>query len=81
MTAQVVGNKLNLNITDTGSDANFEEAGQRRGIGLSNIQQRLEVAYISDYTFNASFDDSMGFSVNMSIPYQVTANKNSSHDK
>ncbi len=80
MTAQVADNKLKLNITDTGSGINAEATQKGRGIGLSNIQKRLEVAYVSDYTFNAFVDNSVGFSVQMSIPYQKTANMNSSQD-
>ena len=75
MTAQVADNKLNLSITDTGSDINAEETQKGRGIGLSNIQKRLEVVYINEYTFNTSVDDSAGFSVQMSIPYQVASNE------
>ena len=74
MTAAVVNNELKLNITDTGSGINAEELEHRRGIGLSNIQKRLDVAYSSEYTFNASADDSAGFSVQMSVPYQVAVN-------
>lgn len=68
MVARVEGDKLNLTITDTGSGINAEETQQGRGIGLSNIQKRLEVVYISGYTFNAFVDGSAGFSVQMSIP-------------
>ena len=74
MTAQVLHNKLNLNITDTGAGLKPEEMGHGRGIGLSNIRKRLEVAYSSEYTFSALTDDIGGFSVQMSIPYQVAAN-------
>jgi len=71
MTARVVRNELCLNISDTGAGINTEDTEHGRGIGLSNVQKRLDVAFSSDYTFTASADDSSGFSVQMCVPYQI----------
>ena len=74
MTAQVAHNELNVTITDTGPGINAGEVSQGRGIGLSNIQKRLQVAYTSGYTFEASVNDAAGFSVAIRIPYEIAVN-------
>lgn len=74
MTAQVTNDVLNLTITDTGPGINACKVRQGRGIGLSNIQKRLQVAYTSSYSFSAIENESAGFSVAISIPYKIAAN-------
>lgn len=76
MTAAVVKDKLYLNITDTGSAVISGETEKTRGIGLDNVQKRLQVAYNDKYSFNASAGTSGGFSVKMCIPYHVAADEN-----
>ncbi len=74
MTAQVTDSVLHLTITDTGPGINACKVHQGRGIGLSNIQKRLQVAYTSNYSFSAMANESAGFSVAISIPYKIAAN-------
>jgi len=74
MTAQVSNNELDVTITDTGPGINADRVRQGRGIGLSNVQKRLEVAYTSGYTFSAAVNDSAGFSVAIRIPYKTAIN-------
>ena len=74
MTAQVLNNKLDLTITDTGPGINADRVRHGRGIGLTNVQKRLEFAYTSGYTFSAFVNDSAGFSVAIRIPYKIAMN-------
>ena len=86
LTAQLVGNRLRLTISDTGPGlrakaaratlpAAMAGAGNTvsTGVGLANIRDRLAQAYGDDHLFDIRTPPEGGFTVVIEIPYEREA--------
>ena len=86
LTAQLVGQRLRLTVSDTGPGlqagrarttfpAGFPGAGRpvSTGVGLANIRDRLAQAYGEDHLFEIRTPADGGFTVIIEIPYQRLA--------
>jgi sensor histidine kinase YesM len=77
LTAQVVGNRLRLIVSDTGpgvqsGPARSESYGEQAstGLGLANIRNRLAQAYGEDHRFEIDTPPEGGFTVTIEIPFE-----------
>jgi signal transduction histidine kinase len=86
LTAQLVGNRLRLTVSDTGPGlrakaaratlpAAMAGAGNTvsTGVGLANIRDRLAQAYGDDHVFDIRTPPEGGFTVVIEIPYEQEA--------
>ena len=86
LTAQLVGNRLRLTVSDTGPGVRAktpratlpaEMAGADNtvstGVGLANIRDRLAQAYGDDHLFDIRTPPEGGFTVVIEIPYEREA--------
>jgi sensor histidine kinase YesM len=86
LTAQLVGNRLRLTVSDTGPGlrtkpgratlpAAMAGAGNTvsTGVGLANIRDRLAQAYGEDHLFDIRTPPEGGFTVVIEVPYEREA--------
>jgi len=72
--ADVVGEKLIIELSDTGLSANIEinqiKGKADRGVGLYNIEERLKVLYAKDYAFNLNIMQTGGLKTIIKLPLE-----------
>nr|WP_166177610.1 sensor histidine kinase [Altererythrobacter segetis] len=86
LTAQLVGNRLRLTVSDTGPGLRAKAARATlptamagadntvsTGVGLANIRDRLAQAYGDDHVFDIRTPPEGGFTVVIEIPYEREA--------
>ncbi|MEP3052021.1 MAG: histidine kinase [Erythrobacter sp.] len=84
LSARIFGERLKISVSDTGPGADQPErknlpvyetdkANQpiSTGVGLTNIQNRLNQAYGDDHKFEAQTQPGGGFTVRIEIPFQT----------
>jgi two-component system LytT family sensor kinase len=73
VTAQRVGDRLRLTVSDTGPGAedHWVRAQESTGVGLANIRDRLSQAYGADHRFETESTATGGFRVTIEIPFQI----------
>jgi LytS/YehU family sensor histidine kinase len=65
-----VADRLLIRIIDDGVGCSFStNTGFTPGIGLSNVQQRLQQMYGNDHVFNLSGETGQGVTVSIEIPF------------
>lgn len=71
--AKSFGRDLLLEVTDNGPGAEIENGQLRRsnGVGLPNIQERLNSLYTNDFSFVISHNHPTGIKVSIRIPFEV----------
>jgi two-component system LytT family sensor kinase len=73
--AEVVDDKLLLQLSDTGSgievDRNKIKGKTGRGVGLRNIDERLKVLYTENYEFSLDIKPSGGLKTTIKLPFEV----------
>ena len=74
LSAEVIDNKLVLELSDTGSgktvDRNKIKGKTGRGVGLRNIDERLKVLYTDNYVFNLHVKPSGGLKTIIKLPLE-----------
>ena len=62
-----------LEVTDNGPGADIEEGQMYRenGVGLQNIQERLDSLYKNDFSFSISNSQPSGIKVFIRIPFET----------
>lgn len=73
--AQKTGNRLMINVTDTGPglpDGGLVQAPGGSGVGLSNTRERLNQIYRDDYSFEMTNKDIGGLDIAISLPFEIT---------
>jgi sensor histidine kinase YesM len=83
LTAQVIGNRLRVTVSDTGPGLQAQASAARMsealsvpsrtvstGVGLANIRDRLAQAYGDDHRFEIETPPEGGFTVIVEIPYE-----------
>jgi sensor histidine kinase YesM len=75
--ARLVGNRVQITVTDTGPGLNAPtpRSIESTGVGLTNIRDRLQQAYGDEQSFEILPDMSDGFGVRITIPFQREAQK------
>jgi sensor histidine kinase YesM len=68
--ACVVGDELQLKVTDTGPGVDSSTCLQGRGVGLSNTLDRLETLYGPNYSFETFSAEPSGLCVQIHLPFQ-----------
>jgi len=70
VTAKMVGQSLELSVTDTGPGAHKPVEVDGRGVGLSNTLERLKNLYDDSYSFETIDTPEGGFTVLIRFPYR-----------
>ncbi|MGL1955773.1 MAG: histidine kinase [Colwellia sp.] len=74
LSADVIGNRLVLELSDTGSgegvDRNKIKSKAGRGVGLRNIDERLKEFYSDNYVFNLNVRPSGGLKTTIKLPLE-----------
>ncbi|MEO9468366.1 histidine kinase [Parasphingorhabdus sp.] len=73
VTATLESGKLHIIVSDTGPGKNgpIPKSGDSTGVGLGNIQERLNQAYGKDHEFEVQSSPGSGFSVIIAIPFET----------
>jgi two-component sensor histidine kinase len=71
VSAQILGNELQLEVSDTGPGMNTEESDQGRGIGLRNTLGRLETLYQDAYSFETFEGTPSGLTIQIRFPLRL----------
>lgn len=71
VSARVLGNELQLEVSDTGPGMNITESDLGRGIGLRNTLERLETLYQGAYSFETFEGTPSGLKIQIRIPLQL----------
>jgi len=72
LSAQKEGDSLLVEISDNGpGHANDSQEGLGKGVGLSNVEERLERLYGAAHSFKAGNGPSGGFVVRVEIPFST----------
>jgi LytS/YehU family sensor histidine kinase len=66
--ARVAGERLVLNISDSGPGMSHDNWVKGRGIGLRNTLDRLDVLYGGDFEFEATPSETGGLNIRIDIP-------------
>jgi len=69
--ASVLGNELQLEVSDTGPGMDSTQGFQGRGVGLQNTLDRLETLYGSKYIFETFNTTPSGLMIRVRIPLEV----------
>lgn len=76
ISAKTFGRDLMLNVSDNGPGAELKNgqlpASKSGGLGLHNIQERLQALYLNNYSFVISHNYPTGIKVNIRIPYELS---------
>jgi signal transduction histidine kinase len=74
ISAKHFGRDLLLEVTDNGPGAEVKHGQLKRqnGVGLPNIQERLNALYHNDYSFVVANNQPTGLKVSIRIPFEVT---------
>jgi len=82
ISAKTFGRDLMLNVSDNGPGAEIKNGNlptsKSGGVGLHNIQERLEALYVKNYSFVISHNYPTGIKVNIRIPYETSEKSNDS---
>ncbi|MEH6580784.1 MAG: histidine kinase [Halioglobus sp.] len=70
VSAQVLGDELQLEVSDTGPGMAATEIGQGRGVGLRNTLERLETLYEQRYSFETFEGTPSGLTIQIRFPYR-----------
>ena len=84
ISSRLVGDRLQLEIADTGPGYEPEEGDDRRGIGMRNVIDRLHTLYGEEHQFLLSKNAPSGLKVTIEIPAQFppeAANNNQAHEE
>lgn len=78
ITAKRIADELEIKVTDTGKDHHAPEQSQaeNNGIGLKNLQERLQRIYGDNFYFNAGPTKPNGFSVVLRFKMDATSESN-----
>ncbi|WP_286269937.1 sensor histidine kinase [Thalassotalea hakodatensis] len=71
ITAQLNNSHLYLSVSDNGPLTSLDAIHSSKGIGLSNIKQRLELFYCHDYQLNMNINEPHGLNVEIVIPTDI----------
>jgi two-component system, LytTR family, sensor kinase len=73
VTAQLVGQKLRITVSDTGQglQPGQQDLNLSTGVGMANTRERLMQAYGEDQKFEHQVRPSGGFEVLIEMPYQI----------
>jgi two-component system LytT family sensor kinase len=69
--ARLQGDRVVINVSDTGPGSATTSRSLSTGVGLANIRDRLAQAYGDNHRFETQSDISGGFRVFIDIPYQI----------
>ena len=69
--SSLAGERLLLEVADTGPGYEPDEDDERRGIGMRNVIDRLHTLYGDDYEFLLSRNSPTGLKVSIQIPLQI----------
>jgi LytS/YehU family sensor histidine kinase len=69
--ARLQGDRVVINVSDTGPGNATTSRSLSTGVGLANIRDRLAQAYGDNHRFETQSDNSGGFRVFIDIPYQI----------
>ncbi|MEM8918230.1 MAG: histidine kinase [Pseudomonadota bacterium] len=71
--AGLEGNRVRITVSDTGPGMNgpVDKSTKSTGVGLGNIQERLNQAYGEDHDFEIVSSAGSGFSVIIAIPFET----------
>ena len=76
ISAKTFGRDLMLNVSDNGPGAEIKNGqlpkSKGGGVGLHNIQERLEALYVNKHSFVISHNYPTGIKVNIRIPYEIS---------
>jgi sensor histidine kinase YesM len=72
ISAQVRGDFLKLEVSDTGPGMCVTQRHQGRGIGLRNTRERLETLYGPDQSFEITNNEPSGLTVMIRIPLELS---------
>lgn len=73
--SRVNGQRLLLEVTDTGPGFDAESNREGRGIGLRNVMERLQTLYGDDQQFTLSDNDPTGLKVSIVLPLQYACSE------
>ncbi len=78
VSAKSFGRDLMLEVSDNGPGAKIENGKLNRenGVGLANIQERLNSLYSNDFSFVISQNKPSGIKVSIRIPFEVSSDVN-----
>ena len=69
--ARLQGDRVLINVSDTGPGASTTSRSLSTGVGLANIRDRLAQAYGDNHRFETQSEITGGFRVFIDIPYQI----------
>jgi len=69
--ARLQGDRVVINVSDTGPGNGTTSRSLSTGVGLANIRDRLAQAYGDNHRFETSSEITGGFRVFIDIPYQI----------
>ncbi len=72
ISSRVDGEKLVLEVSDTGPGIEPGPDAESRGIGLNNVMERLQILYGDDHEFSLGENAPTGLKVTISLPLHLT---------
>jgi two-component system LytT family sensor kinase len=71
VSAHVLGDELQLEVSDTGPGMGAKKSSQGRGIGLRNTRERLETLYKGKYSFETIERTPSGLTIQIRFPLRL----------